>query len=102
MTCQCTLVVDGGYTALGTYCCKCATTQCFPAAANIKLENGTPVTMSELTVGDKVQTGIKIIDNVWTDKKRQEYRYKSFTIFQLKTKKKYETILGLRGGTTKV
>ena len=63
MACQCTLVVDGGYTVLETYCCKCVT-YCFPSAANIKLENGTSVTMFELTVGDKVQTGIKITDNV--------------------------------------
>ena len=57
--------------------------------------------MFELTVGDEVKTGIKIIDNVWTDKKRQEYRYKIIHNISTENKKKYETMLGLRGGTTK-
>ena len=38
-------------------CCKCESS-CFPAAAKCFLENGESVTMSELKLGDQVQTGI--------------------------------------------
>ena len=31
--------------------------ECFPATARLSLENGKSVTMSELRVGDRVQTG---------------------------------------------
>ena len=34
---------------------------CFPSMAKIKLENGVSITMSELQVGDQVQTGNEII-----------------------------------------
>ena len=33
---------------------------CFPSEAKVRLENGDSVTMSELQIGDKVQTGIGI------------------------------------------
>ena len=33
---------------------------CFPSDAKVRLENGDSVTMSELQIGDKVQTGISI------------------------------------------
>ena len=36
------------------YCVTCA---CFPSTVRVSLENGKSVTMSELQVGDKVQTG---------------------------------------------
>ena len=31
---------------------------CFPSMAKVKLENGMSVTMSELQIGSRVQTGI--------------------------------------------
>ena len=31
---------------------------CFPSMAKIKLEDGTLITMSQLQIGDNVQTGI--------------------------------------------
>ena len=37
-----------------SYCCIC---RCFPGKARVSLENGNSLTMSELQVGDKVQTG---------------------------------------------
>ena len=39
----------------GLFCCKCS---CFPSAARVNLDNGKLGAMSELQVGDKVQTGI--------------------------------------------
>ena len=36
-------------------CCPCA--PCFPGEASVSLENGKSLTMSELQIGDKVQTG---------------------------------------------
>ena len=33
---------------------------CFPSMAKVKLKNGKTVTMSELEIGDRVQTGITI------------------------------------------
>ena len=35
------------------YCCS----RCFPSEARVSLENGKSVSMSELQIGDKVQTG---------------------------------------------
>ena len=35
-------------------CCRC---WCFPSTARVNLENGNLVTMSELQIGDRVQTG---------------------------------------------
>ena len=32
---------------------------CFPSVAKVKVENGKSVTMSELQIGDRVQTGKK-------------------------------------------
>ena len=37
------------------------TPTCFPSAAKVTLKNGKLVTMSELKIGDKVQTGNKEI-----------------------------------------
>ena len=34
---------------------------CFPSAANVLLENGKTITMSELQTGDRVQTGMKSV-----------------------------------------
>ena len=34
---------------------------CFPSSAKVKLQNGKSVTMAELQVGDKVQTGTCIL-----------------------------------------
>ena len=55
-TYQCTMGVS-------TFCCSCneSDNDCFPASANAKVENGRSVTMSALTVGDKVQTGNNVI-----------------------------------------
>ena len=36
------------------YCCKCA---CFPSMAKVHLQNQKPVMMSELKIGDLIQTG---------------------------------------------
>ena len=38
-----------------TGCCQCG--NCFPSTARVSLENGKVKTMSELNVGDRVQTG---------------------------------------------
>ena len=43
----------------GWYCCAC--NPCFPAAARLSLESGETLPMSELEVGDKVQTGMKSV-----------------------------------------
>ena len=40
----------------GQECCRCVK-RCFPAAARVSLENGNVVKMSDLHVGDRVQTG---------------------------------------------
>ena len=44
-----------------THCCECgpkpSPPKCFPAAARTKLENGRSVSMLDLQIGDKVQTG---------------------------------------------
>ena len=34
--------------------------ECFPSVATVKVENGKSVTMSELEIGDRVQTGTNI------------------------------------------
>ena len=43
----------------GKECCKCQKKKkvCFPAAARVSLENGKHIKMSELQIGDRVQTG---------------------------------------------
>ena len=38
------------------HCCNCSST-CFPSEASLILENGKSVAMSQLQVGDKVETG---------------------------------------------
>ena len=39
-------------------CCCNGDGSCFPATSKVDLENGKSVAMSELQIGDKVQTGI--------------------------------------------
>ena len=39
-------------------CCECP---CFPAAAEVWMENGKSIKMSELEVGDRIQTGIPFV-----------------------------------------
>ena len=34
---------------------------CFPSVARVRLHNGKVVTMSELQIGDQVQTGITVV-----------------------------------------
>ena len=41
-------------------CCNCVDSSCFPSAGKVNLENGKVVMISELQVGDKVQTGMTI------------------------------------------
>ena len=38
---------------------------CFPSSARLQLENGKSVTMSELQVGDQVQTGTENVHQKW-------------------------------------
>ena len=40
-------------------CCDCRV-KCFPAAARVSIENGKSIRMSELQVGDRVQSGRQI------------------------------------------
>ena len=40
-----------------TSCCDCGEKNCFPSTSKIKLANGKSVMMSELQLGDQVQTG---------------------------------------------
>ena len=49
---------DGGDTIS---CCECPKKGCFPSSAKVYLENGKSATMSELQIGDQVQTGNKNI-----------------------------------------
>ena len=75
-------ICDGGghgNTASGSaapiHCCPCGA--CFPGTGTFNLENGKSVKMSELQIGDRVQTGKKSVkmselqigDKVQTDKK---------------------------------
>ena len=39
-------------------CCEC--NPCFPADAKLSVESGKLITMSELEIGDKIQTGRKM------------------------------------------
>ena len=42
-------------------CCTCTGKKtCFPSSARVSLENGKTVRMSELQIGDRVQTGIAV------------------------------------------
>ena len=45
-----------------TICCECnqppPSKRCFPAEAKIKLQNGRLMSMSELQIGERVQTGM--------------------------------------------
>ena len=51
------------YTDSGTCraCCCNGDGSCFPAVSKVYLENGKSVTMSELQIGDRVQTGISTL-----------------------------------------
>ena len=55
-TCTCTLS-ESGITLSKDFCCPCNTPLCLPGEGNVKIENGKSVKMSELIVGDRVQTG---------------------------------------------
>ena len=46
--------------AEGLFCCDYSCS-CFPSASTVNLDNGKSVAMSELQVGDRVQTGIKSV-----------------------------------------
>ena len=64
-SCPTLCFADCGHTY---HCCDASMTTaepntCFPFAARVTLENGKSVTMSELQVGDTVQTGIHIWRN---------------------------------------
>ena len=61
----------------GLKCCNCpfsSSGSCFPTTARVNLEGGKSVTMSELQIGDRVQTGkdIKLILNHISKKKIQQ------------------------------
>ena len=56
--CQCVDKADSGVTLSALCCCFCGTLPCFPGSATVNLENGDSVTMYELQLGDKVQTGM--------------------------------------------
>ena len=43
------------------YLAKAPSGSCFPLLAKVELENGDSVTMSELHIGDRVQTGMKSV-----------------------------------------
>ena len=65
--CPCS-VCPGQITYINYRCCTCSPPSsssdsgegCFPSFAKVNLENGKSVTMSELQVGDRVQTGIDV------------------------------------------
>ena len=63
----------------GIFCCECAAKVggqfCFPSLANAIHKNGDIVAMSELRVGDKVQTGTFFI--VSTDKPKRQNKLPS-------------------------
>ena len=40
-----------------------SSSSCFPSEAKVQIENGKSVVMSELQIGDRVQTGISIDKN---------------------------------------
>ena len=42
------------------HCCECH--GCFPSASSVSLENGESVAMSQLQIGDKIQTGMAILN----------------------------------------
>ena len=52
--CKCVELRDGQW-----HCCDCH--RCFPSTARVSYENGKSVTMFELQIGDRVQTGIKSV-----------------------------------------
>ena len=53
--CRAVCTEDGGTTY---ECCHCPSGGCFSAKSTVKLDTGKEVTMSELQIGDKVQTGM--------------------------------------------
>ena len=61
--CECGLILNGfallaapGGTA-STASCRPCSGSCFPAGATVRMETGKSVAMSELQIGDQVQTG---------------------------------------------
>ena len=60
MGCQCGVCViqEQGLVNVAHICCSCHfSAYCFPGAAMVQTENGRLVPMSQLQVGDKIQTG---------------------------------------------
>ena len=58
-------------------CCDCKD-PCFPSTARASLENGRSVTMAELQIGDKVQTGrdlanVLVTNAIKCEQIRREY-----------------------------
>ena len=76
---DCDLTVSSGNLG-GRRVYRCCTCRCFPSTARVSLENGESVMMSELQIGDKVQTGKEIHESVKIQVARQifyccRYRY---------------------------
>ena len=55
--CGCPCTVERKYVGNGQFECGSCGSTCFPGTARLTLENGKAVSMSELQVGDRVQTG---------------------------------------------
>ena len=54
---------------------------CFPSNANVKLENGKSITMSELQIGDQIQTGISFFYLYVSG--NNQYNYYCFNIVRI-------------------
>ena len=64
--CDCSCRTEWNPDVAGHHRCKKC---CFPATGRLILENGKSITMSELQVGDRVQTGISILCHISAVKK---------------------------------
>ena len=49
-----------GWNIGSPYCCSCKSDPCFPGAANVILDNEKTIKLSELQIGDRVQTGLTL------------------------------------------
>ena len=67
-----------------TGCCECSSSSsgCFPSTAQVILESGKSVAMSELQIGDKVQTGMKHKSVSYFLKKLGTNKYLTFLIIK--------------------
>ena len=61
--CGCGCGTEWNPDVAGHHRCKSCSI-CFPGIARLNLENGKSITMSELQVGDRVQTGIGILCHI--------------------------------------